>query len=172
MKRYSQERPVKINVKGLYVKFGNQITYGTTIKIKDDCHYLYNNKGDILKDNEQCTVIQIVWHGVDITLLQKISEINNITWQYGDYILIKHNGDKEMYFTLTEEEAQAAIFQDMPKVTQINGFGDGLERLHVEYEGNIYDIIYFVSGDEWHFYYLNGEKPDDIDFEHKLLCSL
>lgn len=49
-----------------------------------------------------------------------------------------------------------------------------LEYLKVQYNNRVYDIIiHYPLGDGKHkFYYLNGDKPKDIDFEYHILRSL
>lgn len=49
-----------------------------------------------------------------------------------------------------------------------------LEHLEVKYNNKVYSIIihYHLCGGEYKFYYLNGDKPNDIDFEYHILCNL
>jgi len=50
---------------------------------------------------------------------------------------------------------------------------DDVLYLEVEYIGQVYNIMVRIDEkDNWHFFYENGEKPKDTDFEYNLMCSL
>lgn len=58
-------------------------------------------------------------------------------------------------------------------INVIEETGEGIGHLEIEYEKNHYNILYYVdTKDEFHFFYENGNKPSDIDFEYKLICNL
>lgn len=70
-------------------------------------------------------------------------------------------------------ETDIETYMDELKIVKIETDPVGTALLRVEYKDETFEVFYYVDNkDEWHFFYKNGTKPDDIDFEHKLMCSL
>ena len=55
------------------------------------------------------------------------------------------------------------------KTIQLN-----LNYIKVKFKNKIYEMyLYFnEQKEEYNFYYKNGNKPNDIDFEYNILCNL
>lgn len=53
-------------------------------------------------------------------------------------------------------------------------FTEALGELEVEYNGEIYHIVYYVDNkDEYHFFYEDGKKPENYpDFENEIIRRL
>lgn len=59
------------------------------------------------------------------------------------------------------------------KVLSLEADPEGLGLLKLEYGTEVFEVVYYVDmKDNWHFFYETGKKPEDVDFEYKLMCSL